>query len=857
MLSDLRYAIRMLAKAPGFTAVALITLALGIGANIAVFTLVNAALLRQLPVGHPGQLVLLTNPAAGGVGFGTSGGHRALLGYSEYEALRDDNRVFTGLLAAESNTDRSYADWSAPGTSGSAEAVRTKLVSNNYFSVLEVPAYRGRLFDPREPLDIGAEAWAVITYGYWQQRFGGDPAALGRTFLLNGRVFTVIGVTPPGFFGENIGDAPQLFLPLAMTPQVDPGLDRLHDPPGISRVMWLQVMGRLKPGVTLAQAQAASNVIFLRSVQRQAGGATDAATRRQLLGQNLVLSSAARGASGVRAQFGDPLLAIFALVGLVLLLAIVNLASLLLARATTRQKEVGVRLALGAGRARIIRQFLAESVALSIAGGLAGIALALWGDRLLLRMVSAGNGQVTLNLSPDARVLGFAALVCILTGILFGLAPAWRMARLDLGATLQIAGRGGSGRSRHVLGGWIRGGLPLNKLLVIGQVSLTIVLLVGAGLFVRSLRKLSQVPLGFKPRGLLQFPVDSAAAGYKGQAAVVFLEHMLRQLSAVPGVRGAALADNGILTGSDCGLPISVAGYKPPTGSRNFGGFGTACDSIAGDFFAVAGIPILLGRPLNQGDDSGAKHVVINQTFEQQVFAHRNPLGQQLHDLYPDDKGAIYTVVGVAGDSKHNSLAEKPRPRMYMPLFNGIDAVEISGGEFLIRGSGGPALLASLRQAIHAADPNQPLPTIESMSQTIADSLATQMLLAKLSGFFGILALLMAAIGLYGVMSYGVARRTAEIGVRMAVGAKPAAIIAMVLGETALLAILGVVIGVPASLGGAKFLASRIRLFGISFYDPGSLLGAIVILAAATVLAGFVPALRASHVDPLTALREE
>ncbi|MGH9489458.1 MAG: ABC transporter permease, partial [Terriglobales bacterium] len=449
MWSELRHALRFLARAPGFTAVALLTLALGIGANTALFTLVNAVLLRELPVGHPGQLALLTDPTAMGMGYGTSGGRRGRLAYPEYRRLRQDDQAFTGLLAAGSISNQDSLVWGQ----GALERARIKLVSNNYFSVLEVPAFHGRYFDPAESPAPGSEPLAVMSYGYWSRRFARGPAVLGRTFRMLGHVYTVIGITPPGFHGENVGDAPDLYLPLAMANAASPGMDLLHNPPGVSRAMWLQVMGRLKLGVTLAQAQAASNGIFHRLVAAQAVAAADAQSRRSILSQKLELSPGARGTSGLRGGFGDPLLALFALVGLLLVLAIVNLASLLLARASARHKEMGVRLALGAGPGRVLRQLLTESLVLSIAGGLAGAGLAVWGDRLLLRMVgSMGPGiPVQLNLAPDGRVLGFIAFLCIASGVLFGLAPAWRLARLDINAALQTGGRGGAARSRHVL----------------------------------------------------------------------------------------------------------------------------------------------------------------------------------------------------------------------------------------------------------------------------------------------------------------------------------------------------------------------------------------------------------------------
>ncbi|HEY7855333.1 MAG TPA: ADOP family duplicated permease, partial [Terriglobales bacterium] len=711
MLADLRYAIRMLLRAPGFTAVALLTLALGIGANTAIFTLVNATMMRMLPVGHPEQLSLLTDPSDMGMQNGSSGGRRGLLAYTEYTALRDRDTAFSALMAAESGTEGVHVQWN-----GADERARMKEVSANYFSGLEVPAFRGRAFAPGEGAVIGADPIAVMSYAYWTRRFNRNPAAVGSVFHVHGQALTVIGITPPDFNGENIGQSPDLYVPLTMAGQVTPGFDRLHDAPGVSRVMWLQVIGRRKPGVTQAQAQAASNVVFQQLVQQIAGAATNPEQRHQLLDQHLELAPGGEGTSAVRSHFGSALLTLFALVGLVLLLAVVNLASLLLARAAAREKEIGVRLALGAARKRIVRQLLTESVLLSIIGGLLGAALALGGERLLLAMVNAGDNGVGLSLAPDWRVLGFVAALCVLTGLLFGLAPALRMARQDLNRTLQAQGRGGSGRTRATLG----------KALITGQVALSFVLLLGASLFVRSLTNLANTPLGFNPDHLYEVGLDFAGAGYKGPAADAALRKATAALANVPGVISVSYSDNGVLEGSDCGIPIGVDGFKPANGRP---GTGVGCDAVGDHYFETLQDPILMGRPIGPQDETGPRTAVINQTAAKLFFAGRSPIGGVLHDLYPDDLGATYTVVGVAGDIKHNTPAEKVRPRMFFSAFHPFPGSTRDSEEILVRASGEPA--SGIRAALQQVDPNLAGSPVDPATTLIADALTTQRLLAQ------------------------------------------------------------------------------------------------------------------------------
>lgn len=848
MLHDLRLACRMLLKAPGFTAVALLTLALGIGANTAIFTLVNAVLLQPLPVSHPSQLVMLTDPAQDGLSMGTSGGRRGKLAYPEYQQLRGADTSFSGLAAFGTEHPRTLVNWGRPGEAAAPELARIQLVSSNYFSVLGVPAYRGRTFHDAQALQPGADPVALMRYGYWNQRFHRNPAVIGRTFTLHGNTFTVIGITPPGFFGTDVGVEPDLWMPIAMQAQALPGRDLLHNPPGVSRFMWLQVIGRLKPGVTLAAAQAQSNAIFQQTLQSQMGAASGQ-IRQSVLSQRLQLSSGARGASAARGQFSAPLLALLALVGLILLLAVVNLASLLLSRAAARQKEMCVRLALGASRGRILRQLLTESVLLALCGGALGALLAWWGVHLLLGLVSAG-GSLVLPLAPDASVLGFVLGISVLAGLLFGLAPAWRMARTDLNATLKAEGRAVHAR------------MPLGKALVTGQVALSVILLVGAGLFLHSLLKLESQNVGFPAKGLVETGLNVERAGYHGEALTAFYRRFLERTAATPGVQGIALSMIGLFDGSNAGIPIKVNGYTPPAGGTMGAGIGSAAmiDQVSAGYFKTVGIPILMGRALNEADATSAtRNVVISQTMAKTFFAGRNPIGHHIIDAYPDDHGAEYTIVGVCGDIKDASLDEPDMPRMYLPFLNGLPAATPPPGTaVLIRESGSSAAVASaLRREILALAPSMRVQDFAPVQTLIAQTAVSQTLLAKLSGFFGALALLLAAIGLYGVMAYSVTRRQAEIGVRMALGASRGSVIGMVMREMLLLLGIGIAIGIPVSLGLAKLSVHRMDLFQLHYTDPTVYVSAAVALTIVAVIAGFLPARRASHVDPLQALREE
>lgn len=827
---DVRYALRALAAQPGFTVVAVLSLALGIGANVAIFSLVEDVLLRLLPVRNPEELVMLSDPEARGTSTGARTGPRPLFTYEEFLQLRDQTSVFSPLMAVQS-----ALDGVAVRIHGAEpEEVRERMVSAEYFHTLGVPAMIGRTFGVE---DGPKPSLAVISHQFWQRRFGGRAEVLGTSIALRKAVFTVVGVMPPGFFGESVGDRPDLWLPLTMQPEVLPGRDMLHDDrAGLQKTMWLHVFGRLKPGISVEQAQAAANVTFQQGLAAYYAGAPEQ-MRSGFLNQQVQVRRASTGASGIRGPFGEPLTLLLAASGLVLLIACANLGNLMLTRATARTREMAVRQALGAQRGDLVRQWLTESMILALAGGVVGLAAAsvMRGGLLML-----APGAIHLPGGSSARVLWFAFALTIAAGLLLGMLPVLRTRKIDASG-LREQGRGLTGSAA-----WLRAG----KLVASAQVALSLPLLIGAGLLVRTLDNLQRVYLGFEQERLLMVRVGVQDAGYTEPRRQAVFERLHERIRTAPGVVAASYSPHGILLGSDSGDEVQVEGYTPKGDDDR----GSRYDHIGPGYFTTLGIPVLLGREITERDHASSPKVcVINEAFAKKFFEGRNPIGMHVTQTYGPQRNT-FEVVGVVANSRRRALRGEIEHRYYVPVAQPIDVPERA--TFAVRTSGDPAgAVPGVRRAILAEDANLPITVARTMTEILDERTAQDRLLARLSLVFGAVALVLAAIGLYGVLSFGVARRTSELGIRKALGATESRVVSMILRETWWVLAGGLAVGAMLAFGSLRWIESR--LFGLSASDPVTVGAAVIVLLLAGLVAAWLPARRASRVDPVVAMRYE
>jgi len=828
---DLRYSVRMLAKSPVFTLVAVLSLALGIGANTAIFSLMNVVMLRTLPVKDPGQLVLFGNGRAAGSTSSLPNQSWQLFSYPFYRSFSQKSQVFSGVTAIDSIEFATHGALAGEGH----EMLHASLVSGTYFPVLGVNPWRGRLLTEADDQTPGSGAVAVASYSWWQ-RHGSDPAAVGKTIHIEGTDYTIAGIAPPGFFGISVGELPDLWIPLSMEKEISPGWNGLSD-------KWFQslyVVARLKPGVTVEQASANTNLVFQQFLRSEYLGPSPAQKDlADVAHAQIELNPAARGLSRLRRQFTLPLEILITIASLVLLIACANLANLLLARGAARSREFGLRMAIGASRSRVVRQLLTESFVLALLGAALGVAASWRAGHLLLTMAISSPEPAGMNVSPDLRVLAFTLSLTILTALLFGVTPALRAAQLDLTASLR-QGRGiASPQSR----------ISLARGLIVAQIALSLVLLAAASLFLRSLVNLTRVDTGFNKQNVLVLNLDEYSAGLPLDARLVNLQQQIEdRVQAVPGVEAASFSMFTFNQG-EWSDDVTVQGVpRTPENSQD-----VLHNVVGKGFFSTMSLPILAGRGFNATDKiDSPKVAVINQTMAQRFFPDSSPIGHRFgFGDDPSHSGDI-EIVGVVKNAKYVTLQESSEAAAYFPYAQRVQYF----GNFEVRSSSDAALMIpAVRRAIAEVNPNIPVNSVSTLSEQVDESTANQRLIARLSAFFGLLAAFLVCIGIYGLLSYAVARRTSEIGVRMALGAKRSNVLWLILREILVLVAIGVVIGVPVALEGNHLVVKL--LYGLSPADPGSLLAAVAMLVAIALLAGYLPARKASLVEPTVALRCE
>jgi predicted permease len=831
-LFDLRFALRSLTRSPLFCLVAVASLALGIGANTAIFTLIDQLMLRLLPVAQPEQLVMIwsTEPH-----IGSNRGPR-MASYPMYQDFQKKAQAFSSVFCRFGNAV-------SLSFSGQTERVDAELVSGNYFQTLGVRPAIGRVFSPEEDDRVyKGHPSVVLSHEYWVTRFAADRNIVGRKLLVDNYPMTIVGVSAPGFTGLDPARSPQIRIPIQMKPLMTPGWDDLGD----RRSQWIQVFARMKPGFTVASAQASLQPLFIQILREELTTKEmqdlSAYNRDRFLKRKILMEPAANGYSEMRRSYSTALAVLMCMVALVLLIACFNVANLMIARAISRQKEVAVRLAVGASRWQLLRQLLIESLVLSLAGGAVGLFLSVAIIRGLLHYLPGSSSALMLRAEPDLRILAFNGALALLTGVLFGLAPALQSLKVDLWNTLKdvvgaVSGGGGS--------------VKLRKTLVTAQVAFSFLLLVGSGLFVRTLANLKQTNAGFQAiDNLVTFQVDPALSGYSMPRLLAFYRQLLDKVRATPGVKTASFAVVPVLAGDEWDSTMSVEGHKNLDNEDNQ----AFMNAVSSDYFKTMGVPLLAGREFDDRDTGGKfTAAIVNRQFATHFFGDKSPLGRHVgFGDGPKTKLEI-EIVGVTEDSLYEGPREGVHRQVFVPFLQSDYPASVG---FYVRTSmDSKSMFNALRRKVQELDAGMPVYGMKTLERQLDETLSTERLIAVLSAAFGLLATVLAALGLYGIMAFMVARRTKEIGLRMALGAPRGQVVWMVMRETMVLVAAGLVIGIPAALAVSKYVSTQ--LFGVKATDIASVAAALIILAVVAAGAGFLPARRASTIDPIQALRYE
>jgi predicted permease len=812
---DLRYALRMMRRGPGFTAIAVLSLALGIGANTAIFSLIDTVMLRLLPVEQPERLVELLAKYPGQ-------GRDNAFSWQGYEYMRDHTQVLSGLIADCPN----YAHFHVRVEGSAWENVDGDLVSGNFFSTLGIKPVMGRMIVPKDDRMGASRDVAVVSWSYWNSRFHGDPAVVGKRILVEDRTLTVIGVAPRAFFGLQTGTKQDVWLPLGIEPTIRRGNSYTRSP----AYMWLNLVGRLKPGKSIEQARTEMRVLYRTTIEDETKTNDDPSRPKW----TIEVEPAGMGLSRLRDLFKKPLLFLMSVVGLLLLIACTNVASMLLARGAAREREMALRVSLGAGRFRLVRQMLTESLLLSAMGSALGVVLAYFGTAALVKLIANGQMRIELNVRPDAEVLLFATGIALLTGVLFGFAPALRAQHAAPISSLRTAGKSGETRFPRLFG----------KSLVAIQVALSVVLLSGASLFIRHLSDLEHIDLGFHRDHLVLMELDTFASGYKGEKLSRAYQELLKRLESIPGVRSAAICAASPIQGIGANRAATVEGYRDRPGERRL-----LWENWVGPrYFVSLGTPLLAGRDFTFDDRGRARVAIVNQTMARHYFGDGSPVGR--HVTFDGDKQP-YEIVGMVGDAKYSDIRGRLLPTIYLHSFQ--DGPQ---SQFAIRTSVNPsAVVGELRRAVRETLKTIEVKRLTTMEDQVDASIVPERLIAILSGLFGGLGSLLAAVGLYGLLAYTVARRVNEIGVRMALGATRWDVIRMVLRDGLGMVCTGLAVGVPMVFWSRRFAAGLIEGLTVNTSVP-IVFGALAMLAIALV-AAYVPARRAAGVDPMEALRHE